>query len=444
MSNPIFERWREVLSTATGTAVFGPSGESLRTWGDIEAEASQLAESLSAGPGAVALQVGNIPAFPALLLGCWRAGRAVCLFDADLRGSVREEIERELGATTRVACEEGKLRFESTGASTVTPHGIDLFKLTSGTTARPQAFGFSALQLLADCDQVCAAMGIRAEDRNFGVIAFSHSYGFSNLITPLLCRGIALVAAPDALPCAIASGLASSGATVLPAVPALFRGLLTAPSLPPELRLCISAGAPLEPALAGEFHARFGLKIHSFYGASECGGICYDASDDIPDAPGFVGLPLGGVAIEVPGGPPPFRIRIRSHAVGSGAGISAGTFAPADLLVREERGFRIVGREGDLINVSGKKVSPSEIELALARCPGVFEALVCAVDDPVRGQEICALIVGNGDPTTLRRECGKLLAAWKLPRRFAFVPEIPANPRGKVSRKDIAKRFFCA
>jgi long-chain acyl-CoA synthetase len=200
----------------------------------------------------------------------------------------------------------------------------------------------------------------------------------------------------------------------------------------------------LEPALAKEFHARFGLKIHSFYGASECGGICYDASDEIPSEPGFVGSPLEGVEIEVPGGPPPFRIRIRSRAVGSGAGIVAGTFAPADLLVRDARGFRIVGRESDLINVSGKKVNPSEIELALAQCPGVGGALVCAVDDAVRGQEICALIAGKGDPVALRQQCAKLLTAWKVPRRFAFVAEIPVNPRGKVSRSDIAKRFFGA
>jgi long-chain acyl-CoA synthetase len=379
-----------------------------------------------------------------LLLGCWRAGRAVALFDADLRGAAREEIERELGATTRVGVRDGELCFERTRAGAVPPHGRDLFKLTSGTTARPQAFGFSALQLLADCDQVCATMGIRTKDLNFGVIAFSHSYGFSNLITPLLCRGIRLVVAPDALPRAIAGGLAASGATVLPAVPALYRGLLSASSLPPGLRLCISAGAPLEPALAKEFHARFGLKIHSFYGASECGGICYDASDDVPNKPGFVGRPLEGVEIEVPVGPPPFRIRIRSRAVGSGAGIAAGTFAPADLLVRDERGFRIVGRESDLINVSGKKVNPSEIEQALAQCPGVGGALVCAVDDAVRGQEICALIAGKGDPIALRQQCAKLLAAWKVPRRFAFVSEIPANPRGKVSRNDIAKRFFGA
>ncbi|MEI6279592.1 MAG: class I adenylate-forming enzyme family protein [Verrucomicrobiae bacterium] len=444
MNNAVLGRWRQVLSGSHGTAVTGPSGEVLRTWDDIEAEARHLSEKLSGEPGAVGLQTGNIPEFPALLLGCWRAGRPVCLFDADLPAAARDEIGRELGATTRVVVREGNLCFENTGARPARPHGRDLFKLTSGTTARPRAIGFSAPQLLADCDQICETMGLRTDDVHFGVIPFSHSYGFSNLVTPLLCRGIRLVVAPDALPRAIEKSLASSGATVLPAVPALFRGLLSADSLPPGLRLCISAGAPLEPSIVREFHARFGLKIHSFYGASECGGICYDASEDPLVEAGFVGHPLTGVQVEVSGGPPPFRIRIRSRAVGSGAGIEAGAFSPDDLLVRDGHGFRIVGRESDLINVAGKKVAPAEIERALAQCPGVRRALACAVDDAVRGQEICALIEGNGDPVALRRQCRELLPAWKVPRRFAFASEIPAGPRGKASRKDIAKMFFGA
>ena len=86
----------------------------------------------------------------------------------------------------------------------------DLLKLTSGTTSEPRAIRFSAVQLLADCDNVCDTMGLREDDLNYGVISFAHSYGFSNLITPLLCRGIPLVAASDIIPRAIVEGLRSS------------------------------------------------------------------------------------------------------------------------------------------------------------------------------------------------------------------------------------------
>ena len=83
------------------------------------------------------------------------------------------------------------------GAAKVQDH---LLKVTSGTTAEPRVIRFSAAQLLADCDNICDTMGLGADDRNYGVISFAHSYGFSNLITPLLCRGIRLVAAGDAMP----------------------------------------------------------------------------------------------------------------------------------------------------------------------------------------------------------------------------------------------------
>ena len=60
-----------------------------------------------------------------------------------------------------------------------------LLKLTSGTTAAPRAIRFRSAQLLADAEQICDTMGITEADLNFAVIPLSHSYGFSNLITPL-------------------------------------------------------------------------------------------------------------------------------------------------------------------------------------------------------------------------------------------------------------------
>src|SRR5205814_7949883 len=75
-----------------------------------------------------------------------------------------------------------------------------LLKLTSGTTATPRAIRFRSEQLLADCSQICETMGIGADDLNFGVIPLSHSYGFSNLVTPLLVGGVGMVLSRDRMP----------------------------------------------------------------------------------------------------------------------------------------------------------------------------------------------------------------------------------------------------
>lgn len=446
MTNRILERWDSVLSAGSGGAVLSPSGEVLRTWKGIAEEAEDFGTLLGGDKGGVALQTGNHASFPALLLACLRAGRAVSLFDAGFSGEARARIEEKLGVTLRATASGGEICFEDrAGNPEGGSSGICLYKLTSGTTSLPQVIGFTPEQLLADCDQVCTTMGIREEDVNYGVIAFTHSYGFSNLITPLLCRGVRLVAAGDALPRAIENGLRASGATVFPAVPAMFRGLLSAGSLPDTLRLCISAGAPLEPVLARDFREKFGLKIHAFYGASECGGICYDATGEPMEIPGFVGTPLRGVEIGIPDDcPEGAKILIHSQAVGVGKDNTNGAFQPPDLLVRESGGFRIVGRESDLINVAGKKVNPSEIEQALAGFPGVGEAVVCGIEDSARGHEICALVAAAEPPDilSLRRHCAGLMAPWKVPRRFVFVPEIPKNARGKTSRVEIAREFF--
>ncbi len=348
--------------------------------------------------------------------------------------------------TLRVTAPDGTLAFENLErrAKETTRDGVCLYKLTSGTTALAKTIGFTADQLVADCDQVCSTMEIRADDLNYGVIALTHSYGFSNLVTPLLCRGVSLVMASDPLPRAIESGLRMTRATVLAAVPAMFRGLLSAGSLPGSLRLCISAGSLLDPALAKEFSKKFGRKIHAFYGASECGGICYDSTEEPVESPGFVGMPLEGVHVGIAGDARGSRILVRSRAVGVGMSNAEGFFQPPDLLVREPRGFRIVGRESEVINVAGKKVNPLEIERVLAQFPGVREAIVCGVDDPARGQKICALVVAEEAPEipALRRHCAAHIASWMIPQRFMFVPEIPRNARGKISRTEIAREFI--
>ncbi len=460
MMNRILERWEGVLASSKGGAVFSPSGVLLRTWAGIESESRDFESRIPGGTGGVALQTGNHPSFPALILACLRAGRTVSLFDSDFSGEARSRIEQQLGVTVRVAVSDGELSFKE-GESSKTANRenrhpacletglcgpesrICLYKLTSGTTALPRALGFTADQLVADCDQVCSTMGIGKDDTNYGIIALTHSYGFSNLVTPLLCLGVPLVLADDPLPRAIESGLHLTGATVLAAVPAMFRGLLSAASLPATLRLCISAGSLLDPLLAREFQEKFQRKIHVFYGASECGGICYDDSERMIETPGFVGRPLQGVEIDAPGTMEGSKILVRSRAVGVGASGPDGTFQPADILVRGPDGFRIVGRESDLINVAGRKVNPSEIEQVLAGFPGVQESVVCGGDDQARGEEICALVVAKTIPELqLRQHCAVELASWKVPRRFAFVEEIPKNARGKISRRDIARQYF--
>jgi acyl-CoA synthetase (AMP-forming)/AMP-acid ligase II len=341
-----------------------------------------------------------------------------------------------------------RTRFEN---PTIGPalYDSDFLKLTSGTTSRPRAIRFSAAQLMADCDNICDTMGIAESDLNFGVIPFSHSYGFSNLITPLLCRGVPLAASEERMPRAMLNDLAATGATVFPGMPVFFEKLAAMESGPAlgRLRLCISAGAPLTARVGEAFTARYGLKIHTFYGSSECGGIGYDASDEPVYEDGFAGSPLKNVEI-TPLCDGVGQIAIRSGAVGEGyypepcpETLGGGRFIPGDLVRMGARGMYLAGRDTDVINIAGRKLNPAEIEQRLAACPGVRQVVVFGVASALRNEEAVACVSGSAQVAEVIRYARGVLSGWQVPKDIWLVDEVPVNDRGKISRRDLARAY---
>lgn len=450
-NNPILERWDAVRSGRGGdAAILVPDGSIFRTFSGIEESAWRWQEKLAAfsAAGVVSVQIGNDPDWPSVLLAAWRMGLAVVPLDSDVAGERREKIEALCGVSLRVEKSGGRFSVVSVPCQSMPGKMPDLFKLTSGTSGEARAIRFSAGQLLADCESVCDSMGLREDDRNLGAISFAHSYGFSNLLTPLLCRGIPVVATDDKMPRALLEAMEKGGPTVFPGVPALFRALceFSPPTL--KLRRCISAGAPLSADVARAFTRNWGRKIHSFYGASECGGICYDAGDDPSMPQGFVGPPMRNVVLRLISETTPSQAEVRSPAVGSGylpgdahEDLHDGIFRPADLLEKTEQGFMIAGRVSDTINVAGRKVDPGEIELILRQCPGVCDVRVLGLQSAARGEEIAACVIGRVAEEKLRGHCAKLLPAWKVPRRWAIVDALPVNSRGKTTRESLVQLF---
>src|SRR5262249_38112581 len=154
-----------------------------------------------------------------------------------------------------------------------------MLKLTSGSTGVPKAALTTEAQLVADATHIIAAMGIRPEDRQIAAIPISHSYGLGNLVLPLLMQGTAFVLRDGFVPHQIPADARRYGARVFPGVPFMFEHFLANPppdGWPPSLWLLISAGAPLAPSTTRAFYERYGVKIHSFYGSTETGGIAYD------------------------------------------------------------------------------------------------------------------------------------------------------------------------
>lgn len=454
LKDALVERWTEVLGRKGDLpAIFNPQGEIVHTFRQIEDRAKDFEPKLNGfEPGSVvAVQIGNHENWPSILIACLRRGVVVLPLEQSI-------TEQQRGAALRVCRAMGiienagdvrKIDNEQPIWSGKNPA---LLKLTSGTTAAPRAIRFRSGQLLADCDQICDTKGISDADLNFGVIPVSHSYGFSNLLTPLIARGVPMVLSSDRTPRAVLDDLARTNATVFPGMPVFYQAFCEMEKIPalPKLRLCISAGAPLPLAVAKKFREKFGLSIHSFYGASECGGICYDREATL-ELEGFVGAPMNGVDLEIIDAKSgSSQVRVRSAAAGDGyfpdgneEKLGNGVFVPDDLLAREGEGFKIVGRVSDVINVAGKKVNPAEIEQVLLEFPGVRQAVAFGRESALRNEEVAACVVAGAgvDEKQLVELCGKQLSAWQVPKRIFIVDSIPPNERGKISRRELARRF---
>src|SRR2546428_8015216 len=106
-------------------------------------------------------------------------------------------------------------------------------------------------------------MDITDASLNFGLIRIARSYGFSNLLTPLLARGVPMVLSRDRTPRAVLVDLARAQATVFPGMPVLYQAFCEMENIPalPKLRLCISAGAPLPIAVARKVPEKFKTSI---------------------------------------------------------------------------------------------------------------------------------------------------------------------------------------
>src|SRR5436309_10462049 len=304
--DPLLAAWQSTVSRKGGdAAVFDSTGKIARSFRDVEENARAFYTKIDAFPAGavVAVQIGNHQDWPSVLIASLRKQLVVLPLDQSISERQRDAALEICQATAVVSAAtlavedvtgetDLKVVRLTTAGSTVDwgDNPPSLLKLTSGTTAAPRAVRFRAHQLLADCNQICETMGISNGDLNFGVIPVSHSYGFSNLLTPLIARGVPMVVSRDRTPRAILSDLVHSNATVFPGMPVFYQAFYEMEHVPllPKLRLCISAGAPLQRAVSKKFREKFNLTIHSFYGASECGGICYERETTNKEE-GFVG-----------------------------------------------------------------------------------------------------------------------------------------------------------
>ena len=429
----------------------------------MAALARAAAEVVGASPAThlVGLSAPNGPAFLAGVIALRQRGHGVLLLDPAAPLAERRRSCAALGARAMLSCTQGwpidSAEWVCAGipdalpASEASPD-VGFVKLTSGSTGAPRGVAATEAALLADDSALARTMGLRADDRILGAIPMSHSYGFSSVALPALRRGSIAVVPDEEGPLAPLRAASAASATVFPSAPAYLQALLKLsqpPAWPASVRLVISASAPLPPDVAAQFHARFGRRVHVFYGASECGGICYDR-EGTAAVRGTVGEPVEGVTVRLErldGDAEEGLVTVESPAVAVGylpapdERLGGGRFVTSDLAVFEGSALRLRGRVDGLINVKGKKVNPTEIECVLQRMPGVSEVVAFGVPSADKASDTVRAVIacpgGGLGYDDVMAWCRAHLPEHKVPRSVVLVSAIPRTARGKVSREEL-------
>lgn len=228
-----------------------------------------------------------------------------------------------------------------------------------------------------------------------------------------------------------------------------------------------SGGAPLPPALVEKFRAGYGPYIRNGYGLTECTAPCASVPPQL-EAP--VDPVSGTLAVGVPGpdtvvriiddegNEMPFgeqgEIAVRGPQVVPGywrrPEATAGTFPDGELRTGDigfmdpQGWLYVVDRKKDMINASGFKIWPREVEDVLYTHPAVREAAVVGVPDGYRGETVKAYISlrpGTAtDPDDLALYCKERLAAYKYPRQVEILPDLPKTASGKILRRELRSR----
>lgn len=302
--------------------------------------------------------------------------------------------------------------------------------------------------MAADADSIVTSMGLRPDWPNVGAISLAHSYGFSNLVLPLLLHGIPLWISGGPLPELLRRAAGELPAVTLAAVPALWKMWHQAHAIPSNVRLAISAGAPLPLALENDVYNQQSLKIHNFYGSSECGGIAYDSTTVPRTCAAVAGTPLRHVRVGISDNG---CVEVHGPAVAScywphpDPALRAGTFRTADLGEIKDGIIHLLGRATDQINVAGRKVAPELIERTLTTHPDVKDCLVFGVPagDHHRGEKIVAYVclASTGTLDAVKGHVLAHLPAWQVPREWRVIDSLQVNGRGKRSRAEWKKNY---
>jgi len=300
-------------------------------------------------------------------------------------------------------------------------------------------------------------------DRMAVLLPLFHSYMLTvGVLLPLLVGGTIVLVKSLSQTKLILQELCLRQATILPAIPPLYRALASSPTpLKLPFRLCISGSAPLPLQVLQEFEAKYQLPLIEGYGLSEASPVVAKNPIHGVHKAGSIGLPITNVELSAqddagrilgPGEVGELCVRGGNVMLGywnqpeeTAKAFRNGWLLTGDVGYHDADGyFYITDRKKDMLLVNGNNVYPREIEEVIHQFPGVKETAVIGVPDTRRGEQPVAFVSANEGLTLNERELIQFvrekLADYKVPKRVVFLPALPRNATGKILKTTLREQ----
>ena len=336
------------------------------------------------------------------------------------------------------------------------PHVPDaaFMRFTSGTTGKSKGVIISNRAAIERVIAANKVLQLGPGDTVVWVLPMAYHFVVSILLYIKL--GAAIAISKDFLPKNIIDITNTHNGTLLYASPMQIRLLAsnTDKDMMPTLKRVISTSTAISTEICKSFKQRFNIDVSQAYGIIEIGLPIINSikSAEHPDAVGYAlpdynveildgnNLPLpngvaGRLAIKGPGmfdaylSPPMLKKDVLIN----------GYFLTADYAVKLPDGLvKIEGREKSMINISGNKVFPEEVEGVLETLPEIKMARISGTPHPLMGQIIQAEVILNEGKTidveAVLTYCRKRLSTYKIPQRIKIVDYLPMTGSGKLIR----------
>lgn len=337
---------------------------------------------------------------------------------------------------------------------------------TSGTTGRPKGVPLTHARLMNMCTMGVAWTGLKFGKENFlGVLPLFHAFGLTVFAILGLTMGARLTMLPAPQAPLMTDAIKRTKVTFIVGVPPLFQALLTNASERgvslKSVKSSLSGAMSLDPEFVGAWEKATGGQLIEGYGLTETSPVVVgNPFDRKLRRPGTIGVPFPDTEIRLVDPEEPTRevgpgevgeMLVRGPQVFDGyldspeetaRAFVDGWFRTGDLATRDDDGYlTITGRLKELIITGGFNVSPVEVEAVLRRHPRIREVAVAGVDSPGNGERVIAAVIPEGElpPSEELRTWAKThLAAYKVPRDFVVIDELPTNMLGKVLRHEVA------